>query len=332
MHETSSSALVSVVVPVFNEARNVGPLLLALRDVAATRPDVRWEFIFVDDGSRDDSMPALAALAAQQSDVRVVALARNFGKELALSAGVFYAHGDAVITMDADLQHPPALIPAMLDLWQQGVEVVVGVRRSTERKSVPRRLGSLAFSLFERAMAGESVVHDGTDFRLIDRMVRDAFVTVRERRRAYRQIVDWLGYRRAEVSFDAGPRSEGASTYSLPKLWSLAIDMVVSRSSVPLRLLLYVGLLICFASALSLAWMFLAYYYVDTKWYYTPLAQALVFNTLLIGVILTALGVVGLYVARIHEEILGRPLYLVRRTINVERAASAPSSSTGQAA
>lgn len=318
MSEPSSSApLVSVVVPVFNEARNVGLVLDALRGVAAELPDLRWEFIFVDDGSRDASLPTLAGLAARHEDVRVIALARNFGKELALSAGVAYAHGDAVITMDADLQHPPSLVPTMLRQWRDGAEVVVGVRRRTAKKSVLRRLSSSVFSLFERAMAGDSVVHDGTDFRLIDRKVRDAFVLVRERRRAYRQIVDWLGFQRVEVPFDAGERGEGSSTYSLPKLWGLAIDMIVSRSSVPLRLLLYAGVLTCLASALSLAWMFLAFYYVDPKWKYTPLAQALVFNTFLIGVMLTAIGVVGLYIARIHEEILGRPLYLVRETINV---------------
>jgi dolichol-phosphate mannosyltransferase len=152
--------------------------------------------------------------------------------------------------------------------------------------------------------------------------VRAAFLLVRERRRAYRQIVDWLGFTRATVVFDAGQRFDGTSTYSLPKLWNLAIDMIVTRSSVPLRLLLYVGCLISMASTVSLAWMFLAIRYVDPRFYYTPLAQATVFNTFLIGILLTAMGVLGLYIARIHDEVLARPLFAVRASLNVRELES----------
>jgi dolichol-phosphate mannosyltransferase len=147
--------------------------------------------------------------------------------------------------------------------------------------------------------------------------VRKAFLLVRERRRAYRQIVDWLGFKRESVVFDAGERHEGKPTYSLSKLWDLALDMIISRSSVPLRLLLYLGFLISLASSVSLVWMFVANDWVDKRWYYTPLAKALVFNTLLIGVVLTALGIVGLYVGRIHEEVRARPLFTVRATMNL---------------
>jgi dolichol-phosphate mannosyltransferase len=281
--------------------------------------DVNWEIVFVDDGSRDESLLVLARLADRDARVKVVALARNFGKEIALSAGVTYAQGDAIVTMDADLQHPPSLLPALLVKWEEGADVVVATRGGTARKTVLRRISSRLFASLSRMLSGnERIEEGGTDYRLIDRKVQSAFLLIRERRRAYRQLVDWLGFARATVDFDAGERHLGRSTYSIGRLWDLAIDMIVSRSSVPLRLLLYVGFLISAAATLSLAWMFLAFHYVDPKWKYTPLAQALVFNTLLIGIILTAIGVLGLYVARIHEEVLQRPLFTVRATRNLE--------------
>lgn len=317
----AGARLVSIVVPLFNEAKNVEPLYRELETIAPSIEDVTFEYVFVDDGSSDDSLLILAKLASADPKVKVISLARNFGKELALTAGVTYGKGDAVVTMDADLQHPPSLLPELIAKWREGADVVVAARRGTERKSIVRRLMSRLFSMIERLMSrNERIEEGGTDYRLIDRKVRAAFMLVRERRRAYRQIVDWLGFDRASVPFDAKKRHEGTSTYSLPKLWTLAIDMLVSRSSVPLRLLLYLGFLISLASTLSLAWMFLAIRYVDPRWYYTPLAQATVFNTLLIGILLTAIGVVGLYVARIHEEVLARPLFTVRATLNVPDA------------
>jgi dolichol-phosphate mannosyltransferase len=320
----AATPLVSIVVPVFDEAQNIEPLHRAVVAVTSGMADYRWEIVFVDDGSSDDSLLVLSRLAEKHESVKVVALARNFGKEIALTAGVTYASGDAIITMDADLQHPPEVLPKLVAKWRGGAEVVVAARGATARKTLVRRASSRLFAIFARALSGnERIEEGGTDFRLIDAKVRAAFLLVRERRRAYRQIVDWLGFARATVEFDAAERHQGRSTYSLPKLWNLAIDMIVSRSSMPLRFLLYIGFLISLASSLSLAWMFLAYYYVDRRWNYTPLAQATVFNTLLIGILLTAIGVLGLYIARIHDEVLGRPLFVVRATRNTPESTEA---------
>lgn len=309
----------SVVVPVYNEARNVKPLFLALEEAARGLEGLDVEYVLVDDGSTDDSPLVLAELAREAGErVRVVILSRNFGKEVALSAGVSYARGDAIVTLDADLQHPPSLLPELVAKWQGGADVVVAVRRATENKSVLRHLSSWVFNRLATLLAGDTKRVEGTDYRLIDRKVREAFLLVGEKRRAYRQIVDWLGFVRAEVTFDAGRRLEGRSTYSWPKLWGLAIDMIVSRSSVPLRMLLYLGVLTSVASIVSLVWMQFAINF-SARWLYTPLAKAVVFNTLLIGIVLTALGIMGLYVARIHEEVLNRPLFAVRATIHCEK-------------
>jgi polyisoprenyl-phosphate glycosyltransferase len=314
---SADTKLVSVVVPLYNEADNVGPLFAELERVTPSIEGVTWEYVFVDDGSRDDSLLHLIRLAEKNPKVKVVSLARNFGKELALTAGVTYSLGDAVVTMDADLQHPPALLPELVAKWVAGADVVVATRRTTAKKSILRRLSSRMFAVVERMLsANEKVEEGGTDYRLIDRKVRTAFLLVRERRRAYRQIVDWLGFTREKVVFDAGERLEGRSTYSLPKLWNLAIDMLISRSSVPLRLLLYVGFLISVGSTASLLWMHFSIN-LSPRWYYTPLAQATVFNTILIGILLTAIGTLGVYIARIHEEVLGRPLFTVRVSLNV---------------
>ncbi|MDB4942578.1 MAG: hypothetical protein JWP97_2112 [Labilithrix sp.] len=308
----------SVVIPLYNEQGNVQPLHAELTRVTDALAGATWEFVFVDDGSTDDSLLVLAALAEADPRVKVIALARNFGKEVALTAGVTYARGDCVVTMDADLQHPPALLPDLLAKWREGADVVVATRRATARKTFVRRASSRLFAMVERALAGNDRVEvGGTDYRLIDRKVRRAFLLVRQQRRAYRQIVDWLGFARASVPFDAGERHDGASTYSLPKLWTLAIDMLVTRSSVPLRMLLYLGFAVSTASAVSLGWMWFSMRVLGPRWLYTPLAQATVFNTLLIGILLTAIGTVGVYVARIHEEVLVRPLFTVRRSLNV---------------
>ncbi|MBS2019070.1 MAG: glycosyltransferase family 2 protein [Deltaproteobacteria bacterium] len=316
--------LVSVVVPVFDEARNVEACFEALESVTSKDASLAWEYVFVDDGSRDDSLLLLAKLADAHPKLKVIALARNFGKEIALTAGVTYARGDAVITMDADLQHPPDLIPELVAAWREGADVVVATRRATSRKTLVRRVASRLFAAVERVLASnERIEEGGTDFRLIDKKVRAAFLLVRERRRAYRQIVDWLGFERRSVVFDAAERHGGTSTYSLPKLWNLAIDMLVSRSSMPLRFLLYLGVLITVAAGVSLVWMFFAVRYIHPM-YYTPLAQATVFNTLLIGVLLTAVGTLGVYIARIHDEVLGRPLYTVRSTANVPEPEAEP--------
>src|SRR5690606_17710638 len=189
--------LVSIVVPVFDESKNVEPLHRALEVVRGEMKDVELEYVFVDDGSKDDSLLVLAKLAGDDPKVKVVALARNFGKELALTAGVTYAKGDAVVTMDADLQHPPALLPCLVVKWRAGAEVVVAKRSSTKRKAILRRLGSRLFAIVARMVASNDAIEEGgTDYRLIDKKVRAAFLLVRERRRAYRQIVDWLGFKR----------------------------------------------------------------------------------------------------------------------------------------
>ena len=201
MPTVANARLVSIVVPVYAEAKNLTLLVDAIDRAAPDR--YRWEYVFVNDGSPDNSLEVLQQIAATNPRVRIIDLSRNFGKEAALSAGLAHASGDAVICIDADLQHPPALIPTFLAHWEQGAEVVVSVREETEQPSMVRRAGSAVFYWLLTRMSEVEVVGKSTDYRLLDRRVVDAFLELADRDRLVRGLVDWLGFRRVCVTFTA---------------------------------------------------------------------------------------------------------------------------------
>jgi glycosyltransferase involved in cell wall biosynthesis len=313
-----SRRLLSIVVPVYAEAANLTRLWARLCATLASLSTYEWEVIFVNDGSPDDSLAKLASLAARDPRCRVVDLSRNFGKEIALTAGLDVARGEAVIFMDADLQHPPELIAQMVSVWNTGAEVVVTVRRHSEGEPIGRRLGSALFHWFMAKFTELEMLARTTDFRLLDAKVVHAMRQIGERERLFRGLVDWLGFRRAILEFDAPSRpAEQKTTYSYARLGGLALSSFVSHSLLPLKLVGALGVLVTTLSGLLLIWMLVAERLVDKRFYYTPLAQVVVANTLLIGVVLTALGVMSLYLAKVYREVLRRPLYAVRQTVNV---------------
>ena len=303
--------LVSVVVPVYAEAKNLPILVDELHRVALDQ--YRWEYLFVNDGSPDDSLEVLRRLGATDPRIQTIDLSRNFGKEAALSAGLAHAAGDAVICLDADLQHPPSLIPTLLEHWDRGAEVVVTVREETHQPSILRRAGSRLFHWLLTRLSEVEVVGGSTDYRLLDRRVVDAFLQLADRDRLVRGLVDWLGFRRACVRFAAPARMHGASSYSYGRLTTLFFNGIMTHSSAPLRWLGVLGLFItCAASALLV--FVLVHERVDpVNGVYTPLAKLVITITILEGIVLTALGVVSLYLARIYAEVARRPLYVVRQ-------------------
>lgn len=322
-HDDRPVALISVVVPVFGEAKNLAALVERLNAVSATIADTQWEYLFINDGSKDDSLTVLLALAAKDPRCRVVDLSRNFGKEIALTAGVQLARGDAVICIDADLQHPPELMSEMVKAWREGSEVVVALRRSSEREPLFRRIGSRAFNRIMNYLSEVEYVAHSTDYRLMDRQVVDALNSIGERARIFRGLVDWLGYKRSYLQFDAAARQGGGAGYSFGKLWTLALNSFTSLSSLPLRFVGYLGVLITVASTLALGWMFTAQSLVNERFFYTPLAKVVVANMLLIGVVMVALGTMSLYIAKIYAELSHRPLFAVRRLVNFDDEARA---------
>lgn len=301
--------LVSIVVPLFNEEDNITHFYEALCAVIDSRPE-RFEIVFVDDGSWDRTPNLLQDLALRDERVRSLILARNFGHQLALTCGMDYAVGDAVITMDGDMQHPPSLLPDLLQEWYDGYDVVQTVRLSTANVSRFKKWTSRGYYRFINAISKVEIVEGGSDFRLLDRKVVDRLSHFREHARFLRGIVSDIGYRQTRISFRAPERYAGESKFSLRKMVRFAIDGVTSYSTVPLRLALYLGL------CMGLVSVFLIMYVLLVKYYFREAVSGwatVVVTTLLLGGIqLVFLGVIGEYIGRIFEEVKGRPLYWLR--------------------
>lgn len=307
---------ITIVVPVFREAANLSALHARLESVIGKLKHYAWEYIFVNDGSPDNSFEVLTELAAKASNIKVLDLSRNFGKEIALTAGAHEAvDADAVICIDADLQHPPEIIPQLVEQWEAGAEVVVTIRTSIEKQPLFRRVGSNLFYWIISKSSSFEMIPKTTDFRLYDKKVIAAFYHATERGRMFRGIMDWMGFRRAYVEFIADARVEGEAGYSFFKLWHLAINSITSFSLLPLRIAGYLGVLITASSGILLLWM-VGNILFRTNYGYTSLALVVVINTLLIGIVLISIGLVALYVGTIHTEVINRPLFIVRERLS----------------
>jgi dolichol-phosphate mannosyltransferase len=300
-----------VVVPVYNESASLKQLYVSLKTVLDTL-DVTYEIVFVNDGSVDGSALYLGDLQASDPTVRLLSLTRNFGKEIATTAGIHAARGQAILMLDADGQHPVNRIPDFLNAWRDGAKVVVGIRTSNTREGFVKRYGSkLFYSLFNR-FAGANIVSGTTDFRLIDQVVQNDFKQITERNRITRGLIDWLGYKPIYIKFAALERTAGTATYSFAKLTKLAIDSVVSLSISPLYLTAYVGAVVLPASALlGLGMVLNALLQDPLHLRATGGAYLIVLILFLIGILLVSQGIIGLYLSHIHTETQNRPLYIV---------------------
>lgn len=309
---------IAIVVPVYNESSNLTALYARLSTTTNLIKNYSWSYIFVNDGSPDDSLAVLKQLAAQDARIKVIDFSRNFGKEIALTAGVHEAgDADAIICIDADLQHPPELIPELIEKWQTGAEIVATIRTATDKQPLLRRVGSFAYYWIMEKISGLQMMSQTTDFRLYDKKVIKAFKMATERERMFRGIMDWMGFHRVYVEFKADARNEGEAGYSYSKLVQLAVNSITSFSLLPLRLTGYLGVLITSGSAFLLIWMLLNSLF-RSEMYYTPLAMVVVANTFLIGIVLMSIGLVALYIGTIHTEVINRPLYIIRERINFD--------------
>ena len=298
---------ISCVVPSFNEAANLMPLLIGLTSQLAALSD-RWEVLVIDDGSRD-ATPAVIAPWLTRPGVRYVRLSRNFGKEAALTAGIERAAGEVVVLMDADLQHPFSLLPAMLEAWLKGAEMVCAARASRTDESLAKRLGtSLFYSLVNRDPSMHIPV-DAGDFRLMDRVVVDALKSLPERNRFMKGLYAWVGFKTVVIPYTPDPRLRGTSAFSLRKLAKLAFTGVTAFSNAPLRLWSGVGAVV---AALALAygtWIVVEYFLFGVQ---VPGWATLVAGTMFLsGVQLLSIGILGEYIGRIFDEVKQRPIYLV---------------------
>lgn len=307
-----TSKKISIIIPVYNEGANLLPLYKELDKILGSL-SYSFEVLFVDDGSKDNSAAILVDLAQRHKDVQVIQFARNFGKEAAVSAGLHAAKGDAAIVLDADMQMPPSLIGEFIQKWEAGAEVVVGVFASRNMQFI-RRMGAKFFYRIMRSIAHTKITPHATDYRLLDRQVLDVFNSLPERNRITRGLIDWLGFERDYVYFEQAPRLHGTPTYSFSKLVSLAVNSFTSYSLLPLRLAGYLGICILVLSSLGGIFLWIETFLLNDpfNWAVSGTAFLAVMLLFLVGVVLACLGLISLYIAHIHAEVIDRPLYIVR--------------------
>ena len=315
----------SVVIPVFNEAGGIKTLLGRLVPVldGAGAP---WEVIFVDDGSRDATLEALRAANAADPRIKALSLSRNFGKEIAVTAGLRAATGDAAVLMDSDLQHPPEVIPKLIAGWRNGADIVYGARIDRTADGPLRGLFSRLYYRLFRALSGTVLHKDGGDFRLFSRRALDAFNRLGERARFNKGLYAWIGYKVEAVPFDVPERASGETRWNTRKLIRFALDGLFSFSTLPLRVWSVLGLVVS-AFAFVYILVFLAktlVFGVDIAGFPTLVISIMFFA----GIQLISLGVMGEYLGRIYEEVKARPLYLVAERVGLDAGAEPPNPGT----
>jgi polyisoprenyl-phosphate glycosyltransferase len=308
--------VLSIVVPVYNEQAVVQESYRRLKAMLEGQND-NYELIFVNDGSRDATCEILRAICASDPHARLIDFSRNFGHQTAITAGMNFATGDAVVVIDADLQDPPEVIPAMVAKWREGFDVVYGKRAQRKGETLFKRFTSAAFYRVLQKLTDVEIPVDTGDFRLIDRKVCDALKSVKERNRYIRGIISWLGFRQTAVEFVREERFAGETKYPLKKMIRFAFDAITSFSYKPLKLASYFG------GAVSLAgfsyMMVVLYLKVFTTSTVTGWASMMAVSLFFNGVVLMMLGIIGEYIGRIYDEAKGRPLYVVRETLNFSR-------------
>jgi glycosyltransferase involved in cell wall biosynthesis len=307
--------LLSVVVPAHNEARGIAHAIDVIVNALASC-QVELEVIVVDDGSRDDTFERIRELSLKDARIKGLRFTRNFGKEAALLAGLRVAAGEAVVTIDSDLQHPPALIPKMIEEWRNGAMVVDAVKRNRQKDGLLTRLRA---DLFNSLLSRLSGIHlqNSSDFKLLDRIVVDAIASgLPERQRFYRGLADWVGYRHASIPFDVETRTDGKGKWTLWKLVELALTATVSFTSAPLRIVTILG-------AATLVFGFAVGTEAVIGWlrgravsgFTTTITTLLILGSL----IMISLGIIGEYIAKIYDEIKARPPYLIENSVGIDR-------------
>ncbi|MBD3884312.1 glycosyltransferase family 2 protein [Phormidium tenue FACHB-886] len=303
----------SLVVPIYNEEANILELYRRLRAVM-DRLDGEAELVLVNDGSRDRSLSLIRDLHQQDPQVSYLSLARNFGHQIAVTAGLNFVRGEAVVVLDADLQDPPELIPQMIEMWQRGYQVVYAQRTQRQKERWFKRLTAYTFYRVLRHLADVDIPIDTGDFCLMDRRIVDLLNAMPERSRYIRGLRAWVGFRQTAITYKRDPRFAGEVKYTFGKSLALAISSLVSFSKIPLRLSTYLGLAAA-AIALLMAVLVIYWRFFATNSPLTGYASITVVVFFLGAVQLISIGILGEYIGRIYEEIKGRPLYTLSEVV-----------------
>jgi glycosyltransferase involved in cell wall biosynthesis len=306
-----STRLVSVVIPLYKEGSHLGAFLSDLKSaLGQTRHP--FEIVLVDDGSPDDTWERIKDEARTLSNLRAVRLSRNFGKELALCAGLERARGDAVVVMDGDGQHPPSLLPLMIEKWQtSGADIVQAVKIKRGRESVSSKLGALLFYLILNKLSGFEL-KGASDYKLMNRKAVNAWLAMHERNVFFRGMTAWMGFNTVQVPFEVATRRAGKSGWSYFKRWKLALVGITTFSSFPLHLVTFAGVIFfLFAVGLGIQTLYLKL----AGRAFTGFATVILLELIIGSLLMISLGIIGEYLARIYEEVKGRPRYLVTEAI-----------------
>lgn len=308
--------LISLVLPCYDEEAVLAETLARLDALAGTVADCDFEFIFVDDGSKDGTRDILRKAARGDGRIRLIALSRNFGQQIAVTAGIDMARGDAVVLMDCDLQDPPEIVARMVELWRQGYDVVYGQRISRSGESWFKRASARGFGAMISRLSEVPIPADTGDFRLMSRRVVDTLKVMPERHRFLRGMVAWTGFRQTALPFDRPPRFAGETKYPLRKMLRLAADGLMSFSTRPLQMAILLGLTAAGLAVLGIFYALIMRLFTSV-WVegWTALMIAILF---LGGVQLVSLGIIGEYIGRIYSEVQRRPLYVVDERMGFE--------------
>ena len=307
---------ISILIPCYNEEQSLPLLYPELVKLMDANPDYEWELMFVNDGSKDNTLAVLQQLRQQDSRVNYVDLSRNFGKEAAMLAGFDHVTGDCMVIIDADLQHPPTLIPEMIKWWEQGYDDVYAKRKSRGKESWLRKRLSLQFYKILQRSSRFEVLQNVGDFRLLDRCCINALRQLRESERYTKGMYSWIGFKKKEIEFEQGDRIAGESSWNYRQLFSFAIDGITSFTNAPLRISTVVGFVVSLCAFLYMIYVFFkAVIFGDPVQGYPTLVILILF---LGGIQLLSLGIIGEYIGRIYNETKNRPDYIVRE-VNGEK-------------
>ncbi|CAK8724935.1 Glycosyltransferase [Candidatus Electrothrix laxa] len=307
MRGDSMNFKISVVVPLYNEEQNVAAMSGAVIKQVAKLADV--ELIFVDDGSQDNTLAEIKKVVSNEARVFYLSLSRNFGHQNALRAGLDLATGDAVVTMDGDMQHPPELLPEMIKKWRKGYEIVFTVRKDTKDSSWFKRKTSILFYRIMNSMAGIKLHEGSADFRLLDRKVVDALKGMQEHAVFYRGLISWVGFRQCSLSYMPHCRTHGSSKYSFRKMFSLALDGMTAFSFLPLRLAAVTGFFLAFLAFMYVFYALFVKMFTDQA--VSGWLSIMAGSYFLGGIQLLFIGLCGEYIGRVFMEVKGRPNYLI---------------------
>jgi polyisoprenyl-phosphate glycosyltransferase len=310
-----TTPLISVVIPLYNEGSHLRELLSDLK-TALQEVGCRFEVVLIDDGSPDDTWTRIKDEARMWSNLRAVRLSRNFGKELALCAGLERAQGNAVIVMDGDGQHPCSLLALLVEKWRtSGADIVEAVKRRRGRESLASKFGALTFYVILNKLSGFEL-KGASDFKLIDRRVVHTWLAMRERNVFFRGMTAWMGFRTIQIPFEVAPRRGGKSGWSYLRRAKLALIGITTFSSFPLRLVTFAGMIFfLFAVGLGIQTLYLKL----AGRAFTGFATVILLELIIGSLLMISLGIIGEYLARIYEEVKGRPRYIVSESIEPER-------------